>query len=159
MPIIPHHYFIPKKKRGKSYTIKLDTTTRWMVSLPRRWQSLWILALRFSAIHPKISYNLLVNGESLSSWRQIITGKLAQNWNRTASAMSCTLVFNPFLSKSTIGESRKPPNIAACSGPSVRILCSSSGSDHSVATGIRYKFGFLIFILFCVGCALWWTEN
>ncbi|KAI3456264.1 hypothetical protein Pfo_012927 [Paulownia fortunei] len=50
--------------------------------------------------------------------------------------MSFTLVYNPFLSKSTIKESRKPPKILACSGPSVRILCSSSAPNHSVATEI-----------------------
>ncbi|KAL0363379.1 UNVERIFIED_CONTAM: putative 2-carboxy-D-arabinitol-1-phosphatase [Sesamum calycinum] len=48
--------------------------------------------------------------------------------------MSCALVFNPFFSNSTIRESRKPPNALSSSGPSVRILCSSSAPNHSTAT-------------------------
>ncbi|PIM99431.1 2-carboxy-D-arabinitol-1-phosphatase [Handroanthus impetiginosus] len=51
--------------------------------------------------------------------------------------MSCsTLLFTPFLSKPAIRESRKPPKIHTCSGPTVRIVCSSSCPDHSVATEI-----------------------
>ncbi|KAL8460434.1 hypothetical protein ACS0TY_032100 [Phlomoides rotata] len=50
--------------------------------------------------------------------------------------MSNTLVFNPFFSNSIIKESRKPPKIISCSGPSLRILCSSSAPDQFVATEI-----------------------
>ncbi|KAK6149913.1 hypothetical protein DH2020_017438 [Rehmannia glutinosa] len=53
--------------------------------------------------------------------------------------MSSTLVFNPFLSNSTIRESKKPPKILACSAPSARILCSSSAPDHSIATEVSGK--------------------
>lgn len=47
--------------------------------------------------------------------------------------MTCNLVFNPFFSNSAIRESRKPPKILSCWGPSVRIFCSSSAPDYSVA--------------------------
>ncbi|XP_042067540.1 probable 2-carboxy-D-arabinitol-1-phosphatase [Salvia splendens] len=50
--------------------------------------------------------------------------------------MSCNLVLNPSLSNSAIGESRKPPKILSCVGPSLRIRCSS---EYSVATEVSGK--------------------
>ncbi|GFP98303.1 probable 2-carboxy-d-arabinitol-1-phosphatase [Phtheirospermum japonicum] len=49
---------------------------------------------------------------------------------------SSTLVFSPFFPNPTIRESTKPPKLIACSGSSLRILCSSSAPDHSIATEI-----------------------
>ncbi|KAH6790588.1 hypothetical protein C2S51_005594 [Perilla frutescens var. frutescens] len=58
-----------------------------------------------------------------------------QDFKTGTDTMSCNLVFKPFFSNSALGESRKPPKILSCWGPSVRICCSSS-ADYSVATEI-----------------------